>query len=89
MNALFLVTVSVRVLAWVVTGSIASWDGTVNEKSGIVITVPEYTAARISSPGRYRSPMAEMMIPDELPSMIATWSSGLGGVVTGGKSGPG
>ena len=32
--------------------------------------------------------MAEMMAPDELPSMIATWSSGLGGVVTGGKSGP-
>ena len=50
-NALFLVTVSVRVLVWVVAGSIAIWDGTVNAKSGMVMTVPEYTAARISSPG--------------------------------------
>jgi len=29
------------------------------------------------------------MIPDELPSMIPTWSSGSGGEVTGGKAGPG
>ena len=30
-----------------------------------------------------------MMIPDELPSMIPTWSSGSGGEVTGGNAGPG
>jgi hypothetical protein len=58
-------------------------------KSVMLCTVPEYTAARISSPGLNRLFSSTMMIPDELPSMMPTWSLGSGGTTTFGKSGPG
>ena len=59
------------------------------EKSGICMVTPLYTATRISSPGANRLPNASTAIPAELPLMIATWSLGSGGVVTGGNIGPG
>src|SRR5438105_4279557 len=88
-NAAFLLTV---ILTWVSRFWVVpmfTWDGVASVKSGMVITVPEYTPHRISSPATYRAAIESITVPELLPSMIPTWSFTSGGVVAGGKFGPG
>ncbi len=88
-NALFLVTGIVTAPLRSCVEPIVTWDGRGEREVRDRHQVPEYTAARISSPGAYRSSTADTTIPAEFPSMIPTWSLGSGGAMTDGNAGPG